>query len=245
MRSDLVDNLLISADSQAAHIQAIVDLVVGNVYSGAEIYYRGVSSDLTTEFVTFAGSLADALHENGKLLSMRVDAPVQVSEDRWETGGYDWQKLGRVVDSFRVEAVHTPDAWTPGGQMEQMLAWAVGQVNRQKLQPVLSTHSLDAVDRTLTDIPYASAHWPHLARLSSRRPKSSTRAIMSPLPSRLPSNRGGVQIDNATNTYYFFLRRRWGTVAHRLSGKRGQHDAQTARPVSIPPARRLAGELAG
>ena len=202
VRSDLTDNILISAEAQEAHVLAIVDLVVGNVYSGVEIFYRGVSPDLNVEFVDFMTRLAEALHENGKVLSVRVDPPVQLAEDRWDTQGYDWQSLGRVVDCFRVEAPHLPDAWAPGGQAEKMLAWSVGQVDRYKLQPIISTHSLEEVGRRMTDIPYASA----LASFGQVVVSNSD--VINPgdhvtFALKAASESGGVQFDGATSTYHF------------------------------------------
>ena len=49
VRSDLVDNLLVLPESRAEHIQAIVDLVVAEMYAGIDVDYRGGNPDLRAE----------------------------------------------------------------------------------------------------------------------------------------------------------------------------------------------------
>lgn len=155
VRSDYIDNLLIDPSLQERHIQEIVNFVVGNHYSGIDIYYREFSPDLKGEFVNFIRRLADVLHRENKILSIRVDPPVQIAEDRWDTGIYDWYALGQVVDLFKIPAILDPRAYAPGGQAEQLLTWACGQVDRYKIQLVVSTRSIEKVGNTLYLKPYA------------------------------------------------------------------------------------------
>ncbi|MDW8101603.1 MAG: cellulase family glycosylhydrolase [Anaerolineae bacterium] len=154
VRSDYIDNLLIDPALQEKHIKEIINFVVRNHYSGIDIYYREFSPDLKPEFVNFIHKLADALHRENKILSIRVDLPTQIAEDRWETGIYDWYALGQAVDLFKIPAIPDPRAYAPGGQMEQLLTWATGQVDRYKIQLVVSTRSVEKVGNTLTFKPY-------------------------------------------------------------------------------------------
>ncbi|HFD39131.1 MAG TPA: hypothetical protein ENJ31_04695, partial [Anaerolineae bacterium] len=100
VRSDLVDNMLVVPESRDEHIQNIVNLVVAEMYGGIDIDYRGINPDLREEYTDFITKLAAQLHNSGKRLTIHVEEPVQIAEDRWETGAYDWKALGRVVDGF-------------------------------------------------------------------------------------------------------------------------------------------------
>jgi len=145
IRSDLVDNLLVSPEAQQAHIQAIVDLVVSNMYQGIEIDYRGINPVLRDQFSAFIADLAEALHAQQKTLSVQVRLPAQIAEDEWDTGVYDWRALGAVVDCLKVPALPDPPAYAPDGQMWQLMRWAVSQVDRYKLQPIVSTWGVERV----------------------------------------------------------------------------------------------------
>lgn len=159
-RSDLLDNMLIDQADREAHIQRIVELVVNNAYPGVEVDYRGASPDLRAEYTEFITGLAEALHEQGKRLSVRLEPPAQVAPDHWETDAYDWRAIGAVVDTLEIPAPNQPGAYTPGGQMDAMLQWAVGEVNRYKLGLSISTHSTEQVNGNRRGVPYAEALTP-------------------------------------------------------------------------------------
>ena len=159
IRSDLIDNLLIDATIRERHIRAIRDLVQRNAYQGIDLDYRGISPDLRQEFTTFVTELDEALPDN-KLLSIRVDFPTQVSTEAWDSGAYDWQAIGRVADVIKVPTSPDPRAYTQGGQMETLLDWGVEQVNRYKIQLLLSTRSTEEVNGQIRNISYQQALGP-------------------------------------------------------------------------------------
>ena len=72
---------------------------------------------------------------------MRVEPAVQVAEDRWETGPYDWQTLGLLADTVKVPAPQDPNAYIPDGQLDALVRYAVGQINRSKLQISLAARA--------------------------------------------------------------------------------------------------------
>lgn len=156
IRSDLVDNLLIDSAASARHVQAIATLVKANNYQGIDIDYRGVNPDLKAEFSQFLTDLRIALPTN-KQLSVRVELPKQLSEEDWDTGGYDWQAIGRVANTVKVPTSPDPKAYDPGGAMDAMLSWAVGNVNRYKIQLLLTTHSTEQINEITRDISYQQA----------------------------------------------------------------------------------------
>ncbi len=145
IRDDLTHNILVNEELRRNHIQEIVALVVENDYAGIRIDYAGIGHSLREDFTAFITELADQLHAEEKLLTVRVETPVQIAEDRWDTGGYDWEALGRVVDGFQLPALPLPQAYLPGGQMEALLDYVVGVVDRYKVRLVLSAQARDRV----------------------------------------------------------------------------------------------------
>ncbi len=156
IRSDLVDNMLVDIAAQEQQIRAIVELVHRNAFQGIDLDYRGINPNLAPDYVYFLQQLRQAL-PNNKTLSVRVDFPRQISAQDWETGGYDWQAIGRVVDVVKIPTSPNPQAYTQGGQMDAMLDWAVGQVNRYKIQLILSTLSTEEVHGAIRTLSYQDA----------------------------------------------------------------------------------------
>ncbi len=161
IRSDLVDNLLVSPEAQQKHIQAIVDLVVSNMYQGVEIDYRGINPVLRDQFSAFIADLAEALHAQQKTLAVQVRLPSQIAEDEWDTGVYDWQALGQAVDCLKVPALPDPPAYAPEGKMWQFMRWAVSQVDRYKLQLIVSTWGVERVGANQYAVSYDEALTPY------------------------------------------------------------------------------------
>jgi hypothetical protein len=156
IRSDLVDNLLIDPDARQRHIQTIVELVESHNYAGVDIDYRGINANLRREYTSFLEQLRQAL-PGRKQLSVRVETPTQISADTWETGAYDWQRIGHIANVVKVPTLPDPRAYGPDGQMEAMLNWAVGEINRYKIQLLLSTLSAEQVNGITRDISYHEA----------------------------------------------------------------------------------------
>ncbi len=203
VRSDLIDNMLVDSAAREQHIQRIVEMVMRNAYPGIDIDYRGSSPDLRDEYTAFITELADALHENGKQLSVRLELPVQIAADRWDTGVYDWRAIGAVADTVKIPVPSDPSAYTPGGQMDTMLQWAVGQVNRYKLQLLVSTSSIERINGSEKTVPYTEA----LAPFSQVAVEGGS-TIVNPGQQVTFTLTGlqqstGIQFDPASGTYWF------------------------------------------
>jgi uncharacterized protein YraI len=157
IRNDLVDNMLIDASLRQAHINAISELVANREFQGVEIAYIAINPALRGPFSGFIAELADKLHQQGKVLDVRVESPRQVSYDQWDTGVFDWMALGRSADTIKVPCIPDPKAYVPDGQMDQLLKWAVSQVHRHKLQILLSTLSIDLKGSNPSFVSYVDA----------------------------------------------------------------------------------------
>jgi cell division septation protein DedD len=199
VRNDLVDNMLVAPESREAHVQAIVDLVVGEMYAGIDLDYRGITPDLRAEYTDFVQKLAEALSANGKRLTLHVEAPVQVSEESWETGAYNWKALGQAVDGFKFPAVQDPAAYMPGGPMEALLWWAVGEVERYKLQPMFTARSVENAGGVLLERTYRDA----LAELSKVTVKQGGNLLVPGEQLTVGLETVGVQFDPAAGRYWF------------------------------------------
>jgi hypothetical protein len=166
VRTDLFDNLLISPDLQLTQITVIEELAVAHLWPGVDIDYRGLDPNLADAYTQFIKDLADRLHAQGKTLSVRVEPPQQIAADRWDTGGYDWRTLAQYADFLLVPAPVDPKAWAAGGQAEALLAWAVGEAERSKVQFVLPGRSVEQAGRYLLTKSYSEALAPLVGEIS-------------------------------------------------------------------------------
>lgn len=156
VQADLINNLLADQRRRDRHIETIVDFVQQNGYYGIDLDYRGVAPNLRQEYTDFLAALRQALPV-GKQLSVHVEFPRQVSADVWETGGYDWQAIGRLVDVVKIPPPSDPTVYAEGQQMEALLDWAVSRMNRYKLQPILRTRSVEIGQNVNRDVTLAQA----------------------------------------------------------------------------------------
>ncbi len=202
VRSDLVDNMLVDEATRQEHIQRIVELVTGNGYPGVNIDYRDISPDLRSEYTDFITGLADALHEGGKQLSVSLEPPVQIAADRWDTGAYDWRAIGTMADTVKIPVPHDPGAYVSGGQMEAMLQWTVGEVNRNKVRLLLSSHSTELTNVEQKDVPYAEALAPfgQVAVEGGSTTVNMGQRVMFTLVR--PQQSSGIEYDTASGMYW-------------------------------------------
>lgn len=156
IRSDLIDNMLIDGGARQQNIESVVALITNNGYAGVDIDFRGITPTLKPEFTSYLEQLRRALPASAQL-SVRLEQPVQISADTWDTGAYDWRQIGRIANVVKVPALPDPRAYAPGGQMEAMLNWAVGEVNRYKIQLLLSTYSAQQVNGITRYVTYQQA----------------------------------------------------------------------------------------
>jgi spore germination protein YaaH len=202
VRSDLIDNLLVDETARQRHASAIVDLVQRNAYQGIDIDYRRISPELRQEYTAFLTELAGELPAN-KILSVRVDLPEQISDEEWNSGAYDWRAIGQLANVVKVPTISNPRAYALGGQMEALLDWAVGQVNRYKIMLALSTLSTDEVDGSMRSISYQTALEPigSVAVIGEAEVVLPGQELDFTLTGLQEST--GIQFDRASGNYWF------------------------------------------
>ncbi len=195
-----LEGLLSDPQVRASHVKALTTLAVEGMYPGLQLDYRGLSAGSSEGFAAFVSELADSLHKEGKTLAVRVPTPTQVADDRWDTGAYDWQSLGESVDYLVVSALENPTAYASAGQMDALLNWSVGHVNRSKLQLALSVRSYEVEGQEISRIPYREAlsQLGNLAVEGGKYMVSPGEEVAVSLASLLPSGGFQYSIDHAS-----------------------------------------------
>lgn len=131
--SSLMDALFNDPTTRQDHVLALTNLVVNGGYSGLCLNFSGVTAAQKAAFTGFVGEMATQLHSAGLVLVVTVQSPVQVAPGSWDTAGYDWPALSTAADRIVLDMTLDPTAYTQDGPVDQMLDWAVGQVNRYQL----------------------------------------------------------------------------------------------------------------
>ncbi|MDY7077307.1 MAG: NBR1-Ig-like domain-containing protein [Chloroflexota bacterium] len=138
----LLSDLLAIPEIQETHISNIVQLCTANGFAGVGVDYRGVGPGEREAYSAFIEALATELHAEGLRLSLVVEPPTP-TDGGWDTGGYDWMKLGAAADVVAVPFPADPAAYVAGGQAQRLLDWATAQVDRYKLRMLVSSLSAE------------------------------------------------------------------------------------------------------
>jgi spore germination protein len=94
--SDLVNSLLGTAESQSAHVQDIVSMVVKGDYDGVIIDYEGLDVVLREQFTSFIQELSVELRKNNKLLGVTI-LPITEDGETGAVAGAEAQDLGAIA----------------------------------------------------------------------------------------------------------------------------------------------------
>jgi hypothetical protein len=131
----MVQTLLADAASQRSHISELVALVSDKGYAGLSLDYHGVPGAQREAFTAFVSEVGTRLHAAGLEMVVTVPAPTWDPSSGWDTAGYDWLALleGAGADRLVVDMPLDPAAYVENGQVNQLLTWAVRQVDRYRL----------------------------------------------------------------------------------------------------------------
>lgn len=157
-RTDLTGNMMMDPDARAAHIHALVDLAVQKVYRGYNISYQDIGAADRELFTAFIKQLASALHAQQKTLTVTLPAPIPISEEEFDTAGYDWALLGRYADQIKIPLLSDPRAFEGAPSLQdQYLAWAVTQIDRSKLLLIAPMEGRDSTADTYSPVTFNDA----------------------------------------------------------------------------------------
>jgi hypothetical protein len=154
-----VQTLLENSALRAEHARQLAAFALADSgHAGLVLDYRAIPFGLRDAYTAFVRELAGLLDRGGQALTVVVPLPVSAGEGVWETGGYDLTALGQLADSLVLLGPPDPAAYTPGGAVEQALAWAVTQVSRGTLALGLSASSVaETPDGALLPVDFAEA----------------------------------------------------------------------------------------
>jgi spore germination protein YaaH len=107
-----------------------VEMVRSGAYGGVELDYREVDATRKAEFVELVQALAEELHADGRGITLLLPRPVREGAE-WDTGGYDWERLGATVDAIKL--AQETDESLYHGRMEEVLEFLAQRVDRGKL----------------------------------------------------------------------------------------------------------------
>lgn len=200
-RTDLTGNMMDDPAERSAHINALVDLAVQKVYRGYDISYEGIGTSDEELFTAFIKQLASALHAQQKTLTVTLPAPTPVSEDKFDTAGYNWALIGRYADEVKIPLLSDPRAYEGDPALQdQYLAWAVRQIDRSKIQLIASVEGRDSTADTYTPVSFGDA-LKLIGTVSvppNAQPGSEVQLEMEQL-----KQAGGIQVHEPSGLFYF------------------------------------------
>ena len=203
VRSDWVDNLLADQALRDTHISQIAAWLQLDGLDGVHIAYQDIDPALRDDFTALVELLAAKLHDDGKLLTVQVDAPVRISEDQWDSGAYDLYRIGMAADGLYLPALKEPAAYMEDGQMENLLRWATRQADRSKIHLLISTYSREVQGNLAEDISYTQvlAKVNEMALQGIQSTVSAGAKLSLQLASILES--AGLRYDEASQSHWF------------------------------------------
>ncbi len=149
----IVETVLADATSRTNHVRQIVARVNELGLSGIDIAYLDLPVTQRTSFTLFIGELADALHGQGKKLTVTLPSPIK-TQARIDEGAYDYQAIAERVDLVKIAPYLDPATYRL--VMPDVLRHLTERVPPSKLVLTVSPYSIetggDAITRlTLVD----------------------------------------------------------------------------------------------
>lgn len=147
-----LSELLADPALQDSHVQTIVAEAQAGNYTGVILDYDGVLPNQAAAYTNLVTSLSEAVDAAGLDLAIFVTTPARTPEGAWDTGGQNLSELGQLADVILLQMPLDPQAYTVGGDVDNLLAWAVRQVDRRKLMPIVTAYAVDRLGNTLREI---------------------------------------------------------------------------------------------
>jgi hypothetical protein len=143
--------VLNDATAQATQINSLVSAAQAAELAGVNLDYQEVSASDRAAYTQFVTALAEALRQNGLKLNVTLGEPQNLG-GRWETGGQDWAAIGQLADRVNLRMPLDPAAYADGGEADQLLRWAVRQIDRQKLNMLVSASAINRVGESFVEM---------------------------------------------------------------------------------------------
>lgn len=137
--------------AQANQINALVSAAQAAGLAGVELDYQEVSAADRAAYTQFVAALADALQQRGLKLIVTLGEPQNLG-DRWETSGQDWAAIGQLADKVNIQMPLDPAAYADGGAADQLLRWAARQIDRHKINMLVSASAINRVGESFVEM---------------------------------------------------------------------------------------------
>ncbi len=148
-----VEFLLSDPNRRTEHVTQLVNLAIADNYAGLVIDYRYLPSNLREQFSLFLLDLRSGLQAQGRVLVVAMPFPIY-EDGIWQTGAYDWGKIGQIADEILLRTPLDPQAFVENGELQTALGWITTQVSRQQLFLDISVSN---VETTSDSVPIAIA----------------------------------------------------------------------------------------
>ncbi|HZD11350.1 MAG TPA: SH3 domain-containing protein [Candidatus Binatia bacterium] len=181
------------------HVDALVNASDG--FAGLNLDYQAVPTGQREAFTAFVTNLAAALHEDDRQLLVTLGTPLVTDTGQWDTGGQDWQAIGAVADAVYLQMPLNPAAYSEEGAAQQLVQWAVTQINRHKLNLLVTANAVDAVGSTFRELPnnLALANFGELSLVEG----SEAVQVDTPIEVSLASTAGPLEWDGDSLMYRY------------------------------------------
>jgi len=166
--------ILASSSKRHKHAGALVDLCVALDYDGIDLDWESLRAKDKDRFSTFVEDLAQALHAQGKILSIAIHAKTSEPGDWSGAKAEDWSRIGAAVDEFKVMTYDFSGSWSgpgpvaPPDWMDQVIAHAESLVQPSKIMMGVPFYGYDWHGATADGLDWADVQ----AIISQYQPES-------------------------------------------------------------------------
>jgi len=137
---ETIDTLLRSSDLTNKHAANIASQVKQGNFAGIDVDYRNVNPSLKDRFNAFVTTLAKALHEDGRTLTLTLPMPAN-DNGTVNPGAYDWETLGKQADTIELAGELDQELYFQN--TEAALTYITEKVDRTKVLLSISSLSVE------------------------------------------------------------------------------------------------------
>lgn len=134
---------------RARHIDAIVQIARSPLIDGIDIDYENLPPEMRQPFTDFIALLANAIHREGKTLSVTVPAKTRADDPCYLCRFADYAALGRIADHIRIMAYEyhgkngAPGANAPIWWVQRVVTYAVTEIPHHKIMLGIHLYGYD------------------------------------------------------------------------------------------------------
>lgn len=136
---EVVGEVLADDARMEAHVRNIVDLVIAEGYDGIDLDYESLRARDRDPYSAFLRELSAALHAEDKLLTSSVHPKTSDEGVDERNVAQDFEVIGETNDQVRVMTydyswdTSPPGPVAPAEWVEEVIAWTVTQIPREKV----------------------------------------------------------------------------------------------------------------